>query len=290
MSRSPSRVLRHRGCGTVATASSSFRIFARAVRTGHQPDRLCPGAGNRSSQCRRARDRVADALRPSHRTDRRDRREDWRVATFRRPRWRSACCRDGPSTGGTHTMARIAGSVPSVTFSQNSDFAQLTIRGIGTNVVFAGSDPSSAVYVDGVYLARPAMVLARLPGSRARRDTARPAGDSLWPQRRRRSRQPGHASRPPTPWRRRRDLVAGTLGTFRTEARLSGPIVRDRILGSAAFLRGVRDGFVRDVDHPDHPLGGEDVTAARAQLHFVFNRHSDLLLSGRLQPSGIRSR
>ena len=52
-----------------------------------------------------------------------------------------------------------AGLAPGVTFSQNTGFAQLTIRGIGTNVVFAGSDPSSAVYLDGVYLARPAMVL-----------------------------------------------------------------------------------------------------------------------------------
>ena len=56
----------------------------------------------------------------------------------------------------------VAGLAPAVTFSQNTGFGQLTIRGIGTNVVFAGSDPSSAVYVDGVYLARPAMVLADL--------------------------------------------------------------------------------------------------------------------------------
>ena len=58
-----------------------------------------------------------------------------------------------------HTVADLAGRVPAVTFSQNSDFSQLTIRGMGTNVVFAGSDPSSAVYVDGVYLARPVMVV-----------------------------------------------------------------------------------------------------------------------------------
>ena len=77
-------------------------------------------------------------------------------------------------------------------------------------------------------------------------------------------------------------FVAGNLGTFRTEARLSGPIVRDRLLGSAAILRGVRDGFVRDLDHPDHPLGGEDVTAVRSKLHVVFNRRSNLLVSGDL--------
>jgi outer membrane receptor protein involved in Fe transport len=58
-----------------------------------------------------------------------------------------------------HTVADIAGLAPSLTFSQNTGFAQLTIRGIGTNVVFAGSDPSSAVYIDGVYFARPAAVL-----------------------------------------------------------------------------------------------------------------------------------
>jgi hypothetical protein len=54
-----------------------------------------------------------------------------------------------------HTVAHLAGLAPSVTFAQNVDFAQLTIRGIGSNAVFTGSDPSSAVYLDGVYLARP---------------------------------------------------------------------------------------------------------------------------------------
>ena len=60
-----------------------------------------------------------------------------------------------------------------------------------------------------------------------------------------------------------RVFVAGSLDTLRAEARVSGPIVRDRVMGSAAIMRGVSEGFVRDLDHPDHPLGGEDVTAAR---------------------------
>ena len=59
-----------------------------------------------------------------------------------------------------HSVAALSGLAPGVTFSQNSDYAQLTIRGIGSTVVFAGSDPSSAVYVDGVYIARPVAVLA----------------------------------------------------------------------------------------------------------------------------------
>ena len=62
---------------------------------------------------------------------------------------------------GTQTIEDTRALAPSVTFSQNTGWGQLTIRGIGTNAVFAGSDPSSAIYLDGVYLARPAMVFAR---------------------------------------------------------------------------------------------------------------------------------
>ena len=62
---------------------------------------------------------------------------------------------------GTHTLGQAAALAPSVTLSQNAGFGQLTIRGIGTNVVFAGSDPSSAMYLDGVYLARPAMAFVQ---------------------------------------------------------------------------------------------------------------------------------
>ena len=58
---------------------------------------------------------------------------------------------------GTRTLGEGAALAPSVTFSQNTGFGQLTIRGIGANALYAGADPSSAMYLDGVYLARPAM-------------------------------------------------------------------------------------------------------------------------------------
>ena len=50
-------------------------------------------------------------------------------------------------------------------------------------------------------------------------------------------------------------------------------------MGSVAFARGVRDGFVRDLEHPDHPLGSDDVTAARGQSRVVFDRRTNQLLS-----------
>src|SRR4030095_12145334 len=61
---------------------------------------------------------------------------------------------------GVRSVKDLAGVVPNVTIAQQNGLAQVTIRGIGTNSTVVGADPSSAVYVDGVYLGRPAMVFA----------------------------------------------------------------------------------------------------------------------------------
>ena len=149
----------------------------------------------------------------------------------------------------SHTVAQLSGLAPSVTFSQNSDFAQLTIRGIGSTVVFAGTDPSSAVYVDGVYLARPVTVLADfldlervevLRGPQGTLYGRNAVGGAL-----------NVITKPPT-----NDvevsgrLAVGSLDTLRAEARVSGPIVPGRIMASGAVLRGIRQGFVRDLGSP----------------------------------------
>jgi iron complex outermembrane receptor protein len=177
------------------------------------------------------------------------------------------------------TVEHVAGRAPSFTFSQNTGFSQLTIRGIGTNVVFAGSDPSTAVFVDGVYLARPAMVLTdfldldRIEVLRGPQGTLfgrNAVGGAL-----------SIVSKAPTnEVEASARLVGGSPDALRAEARVSGPIVRDRVMASAAMVRGVRDGFVSDLDHPGHPLGGEDVVAARGQVRLVLDPRSELLISG----------
>jgi iron complex outermembrane receptor protein len=177
-----------------------------------------------------------------------------------------------------HTMDQAAAMVPSVTFTQNGTFGQLSIRGIGTNAVNAGSDPSSAMYLDGVYLARPAMVFADFLDLE-RIEVLRGPQGTLYGRN-----AVGGAvnliSKPPTnDFEASARVTAGTFDELRAEARASGALKRDRIMGNVAFARGVRDGYVRDLQHPDHPLGGDDVTAARAQLRFVLDRRTDLLLS-----------
>ena len=178
-----------------------------------------------------------------------------------------------------HSVADLAGLVPSVTFTQNIGFAQLTIRGIGTNAVFAGSDPSSAVYLDGVYLARPAGVLGDFLDLE-RVEVLRGPQGTLYGRN-----VVGGAinliTNLPTNERKLSTrVVLGNFQTARAEVGLSGPIVPGRIMASVSVLRGVSDGFVEDLDHPANPLGGTDVTAVRGTLRVLFNDRSELRVSG----------
>ena len=165
--------------------------------------------------------------------------------------------------------------VPAVTFSQNTGFAQLTVRGIGTNAVFAGSDPSSAVYLDGVYLARPAMALADFLDVE-RLEVLRGPQGTLYGRN-----AVGGAvnviTRMPTgDFRATARVVAGTFDRLRGQASVSGPIVGQRLLGSVAVMRGTARGFVRDLDHQAF-LGGDDVTAVAGKLQAVLTGRSDLV-------------
>ena len=186
---------------------------------------------------------------------------------------------------GAQTIEHTPSLAPSVTFSQNTGWGQLTIRGIGANLLFAGSDPSSAMYLDGVYLARPAMVFAQFLDL-DRIEVLRGPQGTLYG----RNAVGGAVNlipRPPTnDLQAAARLTAGNFGELRADARLSGPLKRDRVMGAVAFARGVRDGFVRDLEHPDHPLGSDDVTAARGQLQVVFDRRTNLLLSSDVDHQG----
>jgi iron complex outermembrane recepter protein len=178
-----------------------------------------------------------------------------------------------------HSVADVAGLVPSVTFTQNIGFAQLTIRGIGTNAVFAGSDPSSAVYLDGVYLARPAGVVGDFLDLERVEILRGPQGTLYG-----RNVVGGAINLITTLPTNERKLstrvVLGNFQTARAEVGLSGPIVPGRIMASVWVLRGVSDGFVRDLDHPAKPLGGTDVTAVRGTLRVLFNDRSELRVTG----------
>jgi iron complex outermembrane receptor protein len=171
-----------------------------------------------------------------------------------------------------------AALMPSVTFTQNGNYGQLSIRGIGTNAVYAGADPSSAIYLDGVYLGRPSMAFAdfldldRIEVLRGPQGTLygrNALGGAL-----------NLISKTPTnDFQASARITAGNLDERRVEARLSGALRPDTVMASVAFARGARDGYVLNLEHPDRRLGGDDLTSARGQLRVVVNRRTDLLVS-----------
>ena len=63
-------------------------------------------------------------------------------------------------TAQTDILA-IAGRMPTLQFSSAGGEAQIYIRGVGSNLLAVGSDPSVAINLDGVYLGRPNMGLSQ---------------------------------------------------------------------------------------------------------------------------------
>jgi iron complex outermembrane recepter protein len=180
---------------------------------------------------------------------------------------------------GVEDIEGLAGVVPAVTISQNAGLAQLTIRGIGTNVVATGGDPSSTVHLDGIYLARPSMAFSDLLNVERVEVLRGPQGtvygrNSVGGTINIITRQPTNSLDSSV------RIAAGGYHKLRIDGAVSGPLVKNRVMGNFAFLRGVREGFVRDLGHPDRPLGGEDVWAGRGQLRVVLGRAADVLLSG----------
>ena len=178
---------------------------------------------------------------------------------------------------GVETVERLAGVVPTVTISQHTGLAQVTIRGIGTNSTFG--DPSSTVHLDGVYLGRPAMVFTDFLNVERVEVLRGPQGtlygrNSVGGTINIVTRQPTNTIETSV------RLTGGNYHKLRAEGAVSGPMIKNKVMGNFAFLRGTREGFVHDLDHPDHSLGSEDTWAGRGQLRIVLGTQSELLLSG----------
>ena len=58
---------------------------------------------------------------------------------------------------GTTDFLNLAGRVPTLQYSQAGGESQIYIRGIGSNLLAVGADPSVAIHLDGIYLGRPNM-------------------------------------------------------------------------------------------------------------------------------------
>jgi len=186
---------------------------------------------------------------------------------------------DSISQAGIGNVRDLAAFVPNMHVAENTGQAQLYIRGIGTNQVAAGADPSSTVHVDGVYVARPASyflsfldverieVLRGPQGTLYGRNSVGGTINVI-------SRKPDNHLQVG---------VRGELGNYdrlQMEGYLSGPLIEDRVAGSVSMMRSTRDAYRENIVPGGTDIDDEDVLAARGQLRFTPGNAVDVVLRG----------
>ena len=168
--------------------------------------------------------------------------------------------------------------VPNLFVTENSTLAQIFIRGVGTNAVFAGADPSSTIHLDGVYVGRPAAsfsnfldverieVLRGPQGTLYGRNSAGGTINII-------SRRPGDE------FESSLQATAGNYGTFRLEGYASGPLA-DGVSASLSASHSSRDGY-REMILPEaevDEVDDQNTQAVRGQLRFTPNERAEVML------------
>ena len=153
-----------------------------------------------------------------------------------------------PKTLDQATVERIehlTGLVPTLAISQSAGGTPLlTLRGIGSNASTNGADPSVTMQLDGVYLARASMtaldfldvdrveVLRGPQGTLIGRNSIGGTINVV-------TRQPTNTLQA------RARLTFGNYDKIRAEGAVSGPLLRNRIMGAFAFLASSPTSIIR---------------------------------------------
>ncbi len=179
---------------------------------------------------------------------------------------------------GVSDMRDLAAMTPNLVVAQNSAFAQIYIRGIGSNNVFAGADPSSTVHLDGVYLARPAAVFTNFFDVERVEVLRGPQGtlygrNSVGGTINIISRLPDETTRA------KAQITVGNHDLYRGEAYISGGIT-DTIAASLSVMRSKRDGYFKNIVPNIGDTAEEDTWGVRGQVRITPNENLDLILRG----------
>lgn len=160
----------------------------------------------------------------------------------------------------------LAIMTPNLTMSSNTNMAQIYIRGVGSNNVFAGADPSSTVHHDGVYLARPQSNFANFADVERIEVLRGPQGtlygrNSVGGTINVVSRRPSLSE-----LRAEASVTVGNESFVRPEAYLSVPVIDDRLAFSLAGQISEHDPYRENVAPTGHDVDDEDIQTYRGQV------------------------
>jgi len=167
---------------------------------------------------------------------------------------------------GVRDLRDLAQMTPNMVISENSSFAQIYIRGVGSNNVFAGSDASSTVHMDGVYLARPASyfnsfldverveVLRGPQGTLYGRNSVGGTVDII-------------SRKPDQQLRGNFNLGYGNYNAVQAAGYISGPLAGD-FSASIAALYTAHDAYVKNINPAGNDIDDDDTKAVRGQIRW----------------------
>lgn len=191
---------------------------------------------------------------------------------------------------GIKDVRDLASLTPNLLVTQNGAMSQIYIRGIGSNNVFGGSDPSSTIHLDGAYLARPASYLSNFLDVE-RIEVLRGPQGTLYGRNSVGGTINVISRKPEQDLEAKAQLTVGNYGLLRAEGYVSGPIVADKVAASISFIGSRRDGYLDNIVPGVGDADNERTLGTRAQIRLTPSApleviiradylHSDAALAG----------
>ena len=180
-----------------------------------------------------------------------------------------------------HAIENITGiseDTPGLQLTDLSGYTQLFIRGVGSNTVYVGSDPSSTLNVDGVYQARPLTYTTDFLDVERVEVVKGPQG-TLYGRNAVGGAINVISRAPSSTLTGELQLSGGNYGEFGAKGYISGPLGESGMLGSLALSRYTHDFYLDNVS-TGGGVENADHYGARGQLLIPFGSAASLTLRG----------
>ncbi|HEX2592410.1 MAG TPA: TonB-dependent receptor [Rhizomicrobium sp.] len=183
---------------------------------------------------------------------------------------------DALARTNTQTLEDVSKLAPNLTFNRTSNFVQLTIRGIGLSQYNLGGEPGVAVYVDGVYMARP-FGLDSVLNDLARVEVVRGPQGTLYGRNATGGAISLISNAPTDTFEAHVGVTVGNYGRIQAEGVLNGPLNDSgSIRGRLSLLSDHHDGYT---DNLANGKGVQDLNEHSGRGQLAFDLASNVTLT-----------
>jgi len=180
------------------------------------------------------------------------------------------------ATSGVSDIRDLVQLTPNLKFSQTAAFAQIYIRGIGSNNLFIGSDPSVTTHVDGVYIARGYSQITDFIDIE-RVEVLRGPQGTLYGRNAVGGTINIISRKPSDRFEGQVQLAGGTYGQFQGQAYVSGPIAPGLLQVSLAGNYIRHDDYFENIVPGGQNVGSERHGGVRGQIRFTPSSSLELI-------------